>query len=146
VTLNDAGEALAAQHARDFVNSGITLQEGDLHAGAVLDHILGYAVVLLTVDRRLRQMGDRDNLVVLGDPAQLLSDSPSDLATDIGVNLVEDEDRDAVVGSQHRLDREHDARNLTTGGDCLERAHRFAWIRGKAKGDVIGAMRRRGNR
>ncbi len=61
--------------------------------------------------------------------AHFRADRMRDLAADVGVDLIEDEERDGVLRGQRGLDREHDARDFTRGGDGAQRLGRLAGIR-----------------
>ena len=63
------------------------------------------------------EMGDAEDLVVGGDLAELLSHGMGGFAADVGIDLVEDEDRHGVLGGQDGLQGEHDTGELAAGSD-----------------------------
>src|SRR5437763_15179423 len=68
----------------------------------------------------LWEVRDAQYLVTGGELAELAADDRAESAADVGVDFVEDQDRDTIALRQHALQRQHDARELAAGGDLAE--------------------------
>ena len=62
----------------------------------------------------LRQMRDANDLVRPAQGRQLFTEHITQAAADVGVDLVEDERADLVVGGQHGLEGQHGARQFAS--------------------------------
>ena len=78
--------------------------------------------------RALRQMRDRNDLMMTRHGTHLLADDLPDLATDIGVDLVKDQQIHRIMRGQNALDRQHHTRNLTRARNGGERTRRLSRI------------------
>ena len=56
----------------------------------------------------LRHVGDRDDLMALAEVGHLFADGAGDFASDIGIDLVEDHERDLVLIGEGTFHGEHD--------------------------------------
>ena len=74
-------------------------------------------------------MGNANHLMIVAQGSHFRSDRVRDLAADVGVDLVEHEQWNRVVGRQGGFDREHQARDFAARGDGAERLQRFARVR-----------------
>ena len=89
----------------------------------------------------LREVGDGEDLALLGDGAHFCADGVSDFAADVGVNLVEHEQRDGVLRGERGFHGEHDARNFAARCDGLERLGGLAGIWREYEFDALQTMR-----
>ncbi len=65
----------------------------------------------------LGEVRDAQDLVAAGDAAEFFADGVGGLASDVGIDLVKHQNRYPVMVSQHGLNRQHDARDFSTGGN-----------------------------
>ena len=93
--------------------------------------------------RDLRHVGDRDDLVSVAEEGHLAADRSGDFAADIGVDLVEDHQGDAVLVGESALHREHDARHFSARGDDAQGLHRLAGIGSEKEVDALESARAR---
>ena len=91
----------------------------------------------------LRQVRDREHLVVLGDATQGVTDLQRDRAADADVHLVEDQCRHAVEARQDRLDCQHDAGEFSPRRDACEGSRRMPDVQRNRELDILGAVRSR---
>ena len=61
-------------------------------------------------------------------------------AADAGVDLVKDHGPDGILGRQHVFHCQHDARQLTAGGDLRQRPQRLADVGGHQEADGVQAV------
>ncbi len=103
---------------------------------------LAHDQVPVSVCRDLRQVGDDDDLGVLGQRGQPGPDVEGRGTAHPGVDLVEDEGGHVhrPAGAGHDLEGEHDAGQLTTGGGLGDGAGRAARVGGEQDLDVVGAV------
>ena len=87
--------------------------------------------------RDLRQVGDHQDLGVLGEHGQPAADLDRRLAADAGVDLVEDERRHRVGRRQRHLDAEHHPGELTAGGALAQRLGLGADVGGQQQLDLV---------
>ena len=83
-------------------------------------------------------MRDTEDLVGFRQGAHFLPHFHRDFPADVGVDLVEDEQRHAVLRGQHGLEREHDSRYLAARSDGAERLGRLARIRSEFEFSQLG--------
>ena len=138
---DDAREGRPAEHARDLGDAVVALQHADRGARAAAGDGLRHGEVPVAPHRALRQVGDRDHLVVSAHGAQTLAHGAPHFAADVGVDLVEHEHGNRVVFGAHGLHREHHARDLARGGDVAERTRRLAGVRLEAELDRVATTR-----
>ena len=74
----------------------------------------------------LGEMGDHEDLVGCRKVGQRRADRVGDVATDTGIDLVENEG--GWAGTEHKAERQHGASELTPGGDACERLRIVAGI------------------
>ena len=89
----------------------------------------------------LRQMGDAEHLTATGECRELSPDDFRDRAADPGIDLVENHGRRVDLFESHRLDRQHDARELAAGGDTTQHALIFARVGRKEELQGVGSAR-----
>ncbi len=68
--------------------------------------------------RHLREVGDDENLMTIAERRQRPADGKARLATDAGIDLVEDEDRRGF--RQHAAQRQHRSGQFATRGDLRQ--------------------------
>jgi hypothetical protein len=73
-------------------------------------------------------VGDADNLVGLAESGEFSPYLGANLATDIGIDLVEDQHGGAVGGGEGCLEGKHDAGGFTAGGNLAERQEVLAGV------------------
>ena len=78
-----------------------------------------------------REMRDTEDLSVPADLAHFTANGLGSVAADVGVHLVEDENRDGVLDRKDGLEGQHHASHFTGGGDGAEGARGFAGVRCK---------------
>jgi hypothetical protein len=88
----------------------------------------------------LRHVRDRDDLVAGSQFAHFPSDCCGDFAADIGIDFVEDEQRDIVLRSEGAFDGEHDAAHFSGGSDDAQGFGRLAGIRGEHEFGFFGSV------
>ena len=137
----EGGLGPAAEHAGEFVDAGGAFDALEQRAGPALRGFLGDEEMRPGLAGYLRQVGDGHDLVGAGQRSQFGPDSGGDLAADIGVDFVEEQDRHGIVVSQHRLDGEHHPRDLAAGGDEPQRLGGLAGVRHEQEIDGFGAVR-----
>jgi len=103
--------------------------------------VLAHPVVRVAKPGELRQVRDDQHLVPVREPPQLLADHRADAPADALVDLVEDQGGHLVGVSQHALERQHDPRRLTTGGDFRDRAQRLAHVGRHVKLHLVDSIR-----
>ena len=86
-------------------------------------------------------MSDTKDLVRVAELLHFCADFRADLAADIRVNFVKDEDGDAVLSGEGGFEGEHDAGDFSAGGDGAKRAFGLAGIRRKKKFGRLAAER-----
>ena len=94
--------------------------------------------------RHLRQMRDAKHLVAAPQLAHARPNLHRDFATDVGVDLIEDQQRHGVVLRQYALHRKHHARDLAARRDRAQRLGRLAGIRREQKLHRLQPARARG--
>ena len=92
--------------------------------------------------RDLRQVRDADDLTAFGEDPQLLRYHLCSPPADTGVNLIKNQRWNLIGLRQHRLDCQHDTRQLTAGRHHTERPNRFARIRGNQEFRLVDTARR----
>ena len=80
--------------------------------------------------RKLGQMGDAEHLLGAGHARQLLRHLLGCPAGHTGVHLVKDQGAHVVILCQHILEGQHDAGQLTAGGDLLDGLQILPYIGG----------------
>ena len=117
-----------AQHAGELTHAGLPVgldrRDGDYRP--VFRLILFNDEMTVALRGDLREVGDAEHLMALGNARHFLANHAADLAANVGIHLVEHQHRHVVEVGQHRLEREHDARKFAAGGDTVERQGRLA--------------------
>src|SRR4051812_47262884 len=116
----DLGNALAADHFREFFDPRRAMDERDGGLGDAIIDALADGEVAVGITRYLRQVRDAQDLLMHGELAQFFADDRAKTAADVRVNLVEDQHADAVGLGEDSFEREHDAREFPARGDLAE--------------------------
>ena len=111
--------------------------------GALVAELLGHDELRRRRRRDLRQVRDAKHLVTLAQRTHFRADGVGDLAAHVGVDLVENQQRNGVLARERRFHRQHDARNFPARRDGFERLERFAGIRGEEKFHGLQTVRAR---
>ena len=111
------GVGLAAEHAGEFGDAVFLPQQLDFGNGAAVFDLLGHDVVRAGGRGHLGQVRDTQHLVTAAQLAHARTHLHGDLAADVGVDFVEDEQGDRIVFRQDALHREHYAGNLAARRD-----------------------------
>src|SRR5699024_3329555 len=107
----------ACQHPGQFDHPFVIGQFPHARAHGLGVIVLDAGYVRIGPGRDLRQVGDDDDLGVAGEFGQAAADLDGGLASDSGVDLVEDVGGDGLPGRADDFDGEHDAGELTAAGD-----------------------------
>ena len=137
VAQDGIGRIPAAEHPGDLLDAGGAVEPVDQGAGSALGDLLAHGEVGGAADRDLGQMGDADHLVMPGHLLEFGADGSAHFPADIGIDLVENQQGNAVLSGEHRLGGEHDAGNLPAGGDGAQGADGFAHIGGEGIFDGV---------
>ena len=118
----------AAQHARQFLAAIRSRETREVAGHAVAIAVLGHAKVRVRMRRHLRQMRDAQHLSPRTERLQEAADGRRDCAADAAVHFVEYERRDLADFTRYHLDRERDARQLTSRCDTRQWPQRLLWM------------------
>ena len=110
-------------------------RRGDLSVGALHD-----AEVVGRERGDLGEVGDDDDLRLLGEPREPSADLDRRGAADPGVDLVEDERRHGIAPGDDDLDREHHPRELAAGRAARDRPRLGAGVRLQQDRDLVAAV------
>jgi hypothetical protein len=97
--------ALSADHASNFLNAVLMLQQGDPRQGSALFHALFNELVTVGVGGNLRKMSDTNHLVFLRQPFQLLAHNVGCLPSDAGVHFIKNQALAAPIKGSDGLQR-----------------------------------------
>src|SRR5689334_22900883 len=103
---------IAAEHACDFGDTIVTAQDRDVSGGDAALGSLADEDVMVRTRGNLRQMRDREYLMVARDAAHCVAHLQADASTDARVHFVEDERGHTIQPGEDRLEREHHTREL----------------------------------
>src|SRR5687767_14266300 len=103
---------IATQHSGDLGHTSVAIHDGDIRRSDTFTRALRDDDVVMRARGDLRQVSDREDLMVLGDTTQGIPHLETDPPADPSVHFVKDERRYAVEPRQNRLEREHDTREL----------------------------------
>src|SRR6266550_959712 len=103
---------LSAKHARNLFAPRLTANLTQLSEGAPAAHFFRHHELRGCCRRHRWQMGNAKHLMALRQLAHARADGMGNLAADVRVNLIEDEQRHRILRGQRRLDREHQAGNF----------------------------------
>ena len=92
--------ALSAQHPGYLFLARFSRYRRQTRMSASANHFLCHHELPGRRGRNLGQMGDAQDLMIRSEFSHLCSHCVCDLAADIGVDLVKNEERDRIVGSQ----------------------------------------------
>src|ERR1700675_1873377 len=96
---------VSAKHPRDLVYSARSLEDSDIGARDAALCTLGYNYMMVSSGGDLRQMRDREHLVLLRDATQRVAHLKTDAPTDPGIHLVEYQRRNPVDACQNCFER-----------------------------------------
>ena len=111
------GGGLAAQHAGEFGDAGIVINEGDFRDGAAIADFLRDKIMGRGVSGNGCQVRDAEDLMFSSDVPHLEANGIGGFAADVGVHFIEDEHGDFVHVGEDGLEREHDAGEFAGGSD-----------------------------
>ena len=95
--------------------------------------------MIVRAGRDLGEMGDGEDLMMFGHAAHGIAHAKSDFPPDARVYFIEDERGYAVQSGQDRLERQHDARQLTARRNTGQRPRLEPHVEGDAILDVFRA-------
>ena len=99
------------------------------------------AVVAGAECRDLRQVGDADDLVPLGNLTEFAADNRGCNTADAAVDFIEDHGRDVIIIADDLLEGQHDAGHFTAGCDFAQRFERFTAVGGNQELDDVRSFR-----
>jgi len=103
----DVALRIAAQHARKLRNAVSAGEDSDIRGGDAAAGAFRDENMVVGASRDLREMSNREYLVMRRDAPHHLADHEADATADAGVHLVEDECRHMVETREDRLEGEH---------------------------------------
>lgn len=111
-----------AEHAGQLRDTSLALamERGDFHLCPFSSLVLFDQIMTHTQGGDLGKMRDTEDLVPPGYLGQLFANDTTDLTANIGVDLIEDKDGDAIKVGKHGLEREHHASEFAAGGYAAE--------------------------
>jgi hypothetical protein len=138
----EAGGAfgVAAEHASELPDPVMTVQALERGSAGTAAVILDDEEVVVSAGSDLWEVGDGENLVVLGHVLELGPDPNGNPSTDARVDLIEDEGGHGIDASQDGLEGEHDAGELAAGGDPGEGAGFEAAVHCHQELDALAAV------
>ena len=98
------GPDFAAEHAGDFLNAIVGGQLLDIRFRPSIDHGFAHHVMRLRRGGDGGEVGDAEYLPLVGDLPHALANGVGGFATDIGVNFIENQNGDGILGGQHGLE------------------------------------------
>ncbi len=104
-----AGGGAAAEHATEFIDAVGFVEELDAGFGTAVVDVLADEVMGVGVGGDGGEVGDAEELMIAGDVPHFLSDDVGGFAADVGIDFIEDEHRDFILGGEDGLEGEHDA-------------------------------------
>ena len=105
---------VATEHPRDLIHATLVGDHRHVRRGHATLGRLAHHDVVMPPRRDLRQMRDREHLVMRRNVAHRITDHETGAPADPRVDLVEDQRRHAVQAREDRLEREHHARELAS--------------------------------
>ena len=85
----------------------------------------------------LGEVRNAEDLTLRADLAHFFADRSGGFATDVGIDFIEDQDRDGILSGENRLEREHDACEFAGGSDGAKWAGGFSGVRRKKEFDRV---------
>ncbi|MEY5010483.1 MAG: hypothetical protein RLZZ253_1622 [Verrucomicrobiota bacterium] len=125
------GVGFAAEHPGNFLDSGVAFHLLESGEGAVLGEFLGNDELFGGEGRDLGEVADAEDLMSGRDLPHFGANGLSDFATDVGIDFVENEEGDGVLGGERGFDGEHDPGDFAAGGDGAQRFCGFAGVGGE---------------
>ena len=88
----------------------------------------------------LGEMGNGNNLMVCTELTHLHANGSGNLTAYIGINFVKDEQGGVIPTGKSTLQRQHDSRQLTAGGDESQSFERLAGVRAEQEICLFGTV------
>jgi len=123
----------AAEHAGEFGDPLRFGQEVDARGGASSFDFLGDEIMRVGMGGDWCKVRDAEHLPVARDLFHLFPNDIRGLASDVGIDFVEHQDRDLVLSGQNGLESEHDPGEFSRGGDGAQGSAGFPGIGGEKK-------------
>src|SRR5882762_8666691 len=136
----DLALGIPAQHAGYLVHSAASFEHRDVGGRNSTFRAFRYDDVVMRASRDLRQMGDREYLMLLRDAAQRVANLKSYSSADSGIDLVEYQCRHTVHASENRLERQHHPRQLSARCHSRQRTILVADVERDTNLDVLRAF------
>ena len=95
----------ASQHSGKFVDAAAGLNRFDPRNGAALLEFFGDDEMRAGRGSHLGQMGDAQDLALRSDLPHFFADGHRRFATDVGIDFIENQNRNLVFGCEHGLNR-----------------------------------------
>ena len=106
----DLAIRVATKHARDLDHAGILVKHGRVGRGDSAHSTFLHGNVVICMRGDLREMGNRQYLVVFGNALHQRANLPGDRTTDTSIDLIENECWHVLQSRQHGAQRKHQAR------------------------------------
>ena len=103
----------APKHACDLGDPGLTLDGEERGLGAGIPDLLADEELSRCRSRHLREVGDAEDLMTSSEFGHLDGHASGDLAADICIDLIKNEEGDLVLSRECRLERQHDTGDFT---------------------------------
>ena len=116
----DLALGIATKHTRDLIHPVGRLDDLHVGGGDTLACALRDDDVVVCASGDLREMRDREYLMMLGDAAKGLAHLKTNASADPRVDLVEDEGRDSIEAGEYGFESQHHAGQLPTRCDLRQ--------------------------
>jgi hypothetical protein len=103
---------LAAQHAGELGDTAFVVKEGELSECTLLMEVFGNEEVGWSTGSHGGEVGDADHLVMPAEVAHFLANRMGGFTSQIGIDLIEDEKRDAILRGECGFESQHDTRHF----------------------------------
>lgn len=123
-----SGGGATAEHAAEFIDAVGFVEDPDAGFGATVVDVLADEVMGVGVGGDGGEVGDAEELMIAGDVPHLLTDDMGGFAADVGIDFIEDEHGDFILGGEDCLEGEHDAGEFAAGRDGTEGTRGFAGV------------------
>lgn len=109
VFARNGGQGRAAEHPCNFLDPFFRGEACDLRKSPFAGNVFLHGEVSMAARGDLREVGNAEDLSGLSERCQFFADDASDFAADVGVDFIEYEDGNEIVGGKNRFEGEHDA-------------------------------------